>query len=289
MRKPPLIGYVHIPKTGGTTMKFVLRNSFGWRHCDVLTLRPDRIFSDEELRFARRLYPGLRSIAGHHLKPHAGSLCDAIDYFTLLRDPVTRCASHFQQQLRRGSRVKNWTRVDAGTPKLRYSLEEFLEHEGNHQTQRIAGRVDLDQALEELRGKYFAVGLTEDFAQSLRVFARLCPYELDLRYSARKVAPDDTVKKALLDDRDTRELIAQANAVDQQLYDYVRETLFPAQLAKAGFDGSADQHEPLGGYARRYTLRYVASRTYRNGVYRQALKLRKRWLRRESVDPGRDC
>ena len=149
--------------------------------------------------------------------------------------------------------------------------------------------MDLDQALEELHGKYFAVGLTEDFARSLRIFERLCPYELDLRYSARKVAPDDTVKKALLDDRDTRQLIAQANAVDQQLYDYVRNILFPAQLAKADLGGSADEHEPLGGYARRYTPRYVASRAYRNGVYRQALKLRKRWLRRESVDPGRDC
>ena len=289
MRKSPLIGFVHIPKTGGTTMKFVLRNSFGWRHCDVLTLRPDRIFSDEELRFVRRFYPGLRSIAGLHIKPYARSISDPIDYFTFLRDPVTRCASHFQQQLRRGSRVKNWTRVDAGTPKLRYSLEEFLEHRGNHQTRRIAGRVDLDQALEELHGKYFAVGLTEDFALSLRIFERLCPYELDLRYSARKVAPDDTVKKALLDDRDTRQLIAQANAVDQQLYDYVRNTLFPAQLAKAGLGGSAEKLEPLGGDARRYTRRYVASRAYRNGVYRQALKLRKRWLRRESVDPDRDC
>ena len=281
MRKSPLIGYVHIPKTGGTTMKFVLRNSFGWRHCDVLTLRPDRVFSDEELRFVRSFYPGLRSIAGLHIKPYAGNLSGPIEYFTFLRDPVARCASHFQQQLGRSSRVKDWTWEDAGTPKLIYSLEEFLEHRGNHQTRRIAGRADLDQALEQLHAKYFAVGLTEDFARSLRAIARLCPYEIDLRYSARKVAPDNAVKRALLENRDTRELIVQANAVDQQLYDYVKNTLFPAQLEKAGLGDSSDGRETLGGYTRRYTPRYIASRSYRNAVYRQALKLRKRRLRRE--------
>lgn len=268
-------------------MKFVLRNSFGWKHCDVLTLSADRVFCDDELRFARKFYPDLWSIAGLHIKPYAGRLSESIDYFTFMRDPVTRCASHYEQHLRRDStRVRSWTRPDAGQPKRHDSLEAFVERTANLQTRRIAGRADLDHALEELHKRYFFVGLTGDFARSLLTFSRLCPYEIDLRHSPRKVAPDDSVKQALLADPAKRKLLAEANAVDQQLYDYVKNTLYPAQLAKAGLDGvgAAGVDETQGGYTRRAPPRYVASRAWRNGVYRQALKLRKLRLGRASVD-----
>ena len=31
----PLLVFVHINKTAGTTLRFILRSSYGARHCDV--------------------------------------------------------------------------------------------------------------------------------------------------------------------------------------------------------------------------------------------------------------
>ena len=89
-----LIAYVHVMKTGGQTMCDILRQSFPGRHCD---LQARGVATAEDLRFARRFYPGLLSVAGHGVVPlgDLAAACDSIRYFVFLRDPVERCVSHY--------------------------------------------------------------------------------------------------------------------------------------------------------------------------------------------------
>ena len=53
--KRPILGFVHIPKTAGTTLKFILRNSTFCRHCDLQTTVRHGTFRDEDYRFMRKV------------------------------------------------------------------------------------------------------------------------------------------------------------------------------------------------------------------------------------------
>ena len=264
-----MIGFVHINKTAGSSVKFVLRNSFGIRHCDVVTTNPDGVFSDDELRFARRLYPGLRSISGHPLRHPSGHLRGDLVYFTFVRDPLRRAASQFQQIQRGDWRRRRKYREAGGHRKP--SLEEFAASVRwrNLQTRRIAGVQDFERARAEIERHYFFVGLTERFDESMRVLLQLCPYPLDARYRRLKVAPDNVVARRILEDPGSRRLLEQANRVDAELYAWVRDVFHPTQRERAG---TLTQPAPVE--ISETPWRYRICRAYNNVVYKQAVKLR---------------
>ena len=81
----------------------------------------------------------------------------------------------------------------------------------------------------------------------------------------------------------------EANEADQELYEYVRDGLYPAQLAKAALDdvpvgGDSQSRAPL-------PFRYRLSRAYNNGVYKPLVKFRRRLSQKtlpvESANPLR--
>jgi len=86
----PVIAFVHIQKTAGTTTKFILRNSFGSRHSDVNPVDPtrDKPFESADLDFALTVIPGLRSISGHQIIEPTRHLAGRVMPYTMLRDPV---------------------------------------------------------------------------------------------------------------------------------------------------------------------------------------------------------
>jgi hypothetical protein len=259
----PVVAFVHIQKTAGTSMKFILKHSFGLSHCDVNPLNPapGSPFARADLDFVRRVYPGLRSISGHEIVEPTRHLGDAVMPYTMLRDPVARMISHFQDKNVRG--------------RAALALDDFLADPAQHdfQVRKIAGGPDLEKAKRLLEARYFFVGLTERFAASLRLFAAVCPYPVDLRYRRQNKAGDDRISRRLRDDEDAMARIRAANRLDEALYDYVAKTLLPARLATAG---GADER-PLPSYERTLPpLRFVLSRVYHRGVYRTALKRARR-------------
>lgn len=261
----PLVAFVHIQKTAGTSLKFILKHSFGVAHCDVSPLdpAPGRVFAAADLAFVRRIYPWLRSISGHEIAEPTRHLAGAVLPYTMLRDPVDRMISHYQDKIVRG--------------RARLAVDEFLDDRSQHdfQVRKIAGGPDLEQAKALLRDRYFFVGLSERFAESLRLFARVCPYPLDLRYRRQNRARDDAISRRLRDDAELMRRIRAANRLDGELYRWVAETLMPARLAAAGEPAAA----PLPEWrSRRPPLRFVLSRAYHRGVYRSALKRARRRL-----------
>ena len=254
-----MIGFVHIPKTAGSTVKFILRNSFCLRHCDVRSQNSDRVFTAPELQLVRLVYPNLVSISGHSLVNPATHL-SGIRLFTVLRDPVERVASAYQHHAR-GRRRKR-----LGFAQM--TLEEYVHHRKvfNRQTRQIAGTVDLERAKTELRSNYFAVLLLERFQESVSVMARLSPYPIDTHYTRKNTAPDNAFKKQILADAACRRLIEDANAVDRELYDWVVRELYPEQLARARQAGELPAVGGEGG-----ALRARLSRTYNNVFYRSLL------------------
>jgi hypothetical protein len=224
-----LLAYVHVMKTGGQTMCDILRQSFPGRHCD---LQAKGAATSDDLRFARRFYPRLKSIAGHGIVPlgDLASACDSIRYFMFLRDPVERCVSHYQYR-----RNKDETS----------GFEPWLAKHANYQTRFLCRThetgeswpavADADRAIEAIDRKVGFVGLQERFDESLVLLARwVDDPAFDVAYRARNVASASSIRKQILGDPSMVEMIRAHHVEDEKVYRHVRDVVYPRQLALYG-------------------------------------------------------
>jgi hypothetical protein len=263
----PILGFVHIPKTAGTTLKFILRNSTFLRHCDLQPLVRDDVFTDADFGFMQKIFFfGLHTISGHSLIHPTAHLSAPVRYFTFVREPLQRCLSHYQQ-------------IKRGRQKLGrdLSFEDYMQIKDvhDHQVRRIAGQPDVERAKHELATRYMFVGLTERFAESLLVFQRLCLYRINPAHRRLHVTKDNTARSEVLDNPESRRLLEQGNQLDLQLYQYVRDELYPALREKAGLsDREVDEAKFVSNS---YPLRYKVTRGYNNAVYKPLVRLRQ-WL-----------
>jgi Galactose-3-O-sulfotransferase len=223
-----LLVFVHINKTAGTTLRYILRSSYGARHCDVEPWHgawSDPPFSSEDLQRVRKLYPRLASIAGHRISGYVDLEEAGTDfrYLTFLREPVALCASRFQYQL-------------DYRKKQNLVFEEWIEKDWvrDAQTQRIGGTTDANDAIAVVRRKEMFVGLTERFDESIVLLQALRAPDLDIAYAPVNVAKSSDVAKRLLADATTRRMIVDANRADLELYEHVVREIYPAQQRDYG-------------------------------------------------------
>ena len=239
-----MYAFVHIERTGGSTVISILRRSFGTGHCDIrLPLarrsndRPQhqldhRVPVDAEvLRRVRRVYPNLKGIAGHNVKPY-GDLCVSnpeIRFFTFLRDPAARLRSHFL----------NARLADHGPQEFDRWITATWVH--NWQTKMIAGEPNAQKAIELLCTCVEFVGLTEQFDESVLLLGQWLQ-EPRFRPTYRRInqlRDKHPLHEVARLQRDTRYLdsdpartrIQEALCEDQKVYDFVATTIFPRQLA----------------------------------------------------------
>jgi hypothetical protein len=264
MPAKPLTGFVHINKTGGTTIKFILRNSTWFRHCDLQTLCHNAVADRRDIDFAQKIFFfGFNSIAGHSLQPWVDDLPAELTYFTMLRDPLQRCLSHYQHVKR--ARMKSGRDI---------TFEEFMCNENytDRQVRHIAGTADIEKAKQLLKNRFFFVGLMERFDESMLILEKLFPYPLRLHYQPRHVAKDNTAKQEVLDNPASRELLHRGNQLDIELYSFVRDELYLAYRERAGI---AAHEASLPLQPSGYPLRYKMTRFFNQAIYRNAHKLRR--------------
>jgi hypothetical protein len=262
------LAFIHVQRTGGTTVKWMLRSSFGMRHCDVESWRSvDTPVSASDLIRLHRFYPVLKSIAGHQVVPHSDltAICPRIQYFIFLRDPVKRLASYHQLNVQ----IRPRTHI----------LEDWLRQDDirDGQTRQITGTVDVDSAIRMIHDKGIFVGLTECFDESLLLLKSLLVNDLNIAYVRKNVASDNSLAKRTLADDRTRQMIVDATRADRELYDYVKRELYPSYRREYG--SSLDQdlarlRQNRHGYNSRNV---VLNRLQRNLVYKPALHLYRLW------------
>jgi Galactose-3-O-sulfotransferase len=263
-----LLVFVHINKTAGTTLRYILRSSYGARHCDVEPWHgawSDPPFSSEDLQRVRKLYPRLASIAGHRISGYVDLEEAGTDfrYLTFLREPVALCASRFQYQL-------------DYRKKQDLVFEEWIEKDWvrDAQTQRIGGTTDANDAIAVIRRKEMFVGLTERFDESIVLLQALRAPDLDIAYAPVNVAKSSDVAKQLLADATTRRMIEDANRADLELYEHVVNESYPAQQRDygSGLAGAvaAFREGTQRGYDRRNLALYGLKQ---RGVLKPAIRL----------------
>lgn len=278
-----MYAFVHIDKTGGRTVRAILRNSLGTGHCEIRTpyaRRPpdpnDRsvYVTGDDLRKVRRIYRNLRGIAGHNVMPYSDLevACPGIRYFTWLRDPVARYLSHYK------NKARSYTRED---------FDRWTSAEWTHdfQAKTLAGAARPQEAIDLMASKVGFVGLTEYFDESLLMLRQWLAEpafrpeyqpvnQLAVKSRTRDVARAHTDTR-YLDDPAARARLREINAIDQRVYDFARHEMFERQRQAYIGDLAADV-TALRERNRQLTdwSEPLSSRLLRNWVYKPALALR---------------
>jgi hypothetical protein len=264
-----MLVFIHLNKTGGRTVRYVLRSSYGTRHCEV---EPDglwqaRPFATPDLQWIRKFYPELASIAGHRITGYTDLHEPETEfkYFTLLRDPLNVCASRWQHHVDR--------------KKGKRTFEQWIEGERatNPQTRQIAGSASAEDAIRIIETKGIFVGLMERFDESLVLLKALRAGDLDIAYAPVNVARQRTIAEELLADHRKRQTIIAANKADFELYEYAKSHLYPALQREYGGSLNHAVAEYRGRAGDGFNQRNLAaSRLKQYAVYRPLTRLRAR-------------
>lgn len=230
-----MYAFIHIPKTAGTTLRFLFRQAFSGRHCDIKMPAHRRAenpwLEARDMRIVNMVYPNLAGICGHRVNcfTDLDERYPDIKYFTVLRDPLKRFISNFHHKYR--------GRMDECTPE---ALQAYAEDpaQRNIQTRWICGEEDAEKAIQMMETKIGMVMLTERFDESLLLLKHwLNAPEFEINYIARNLA-HARAPLPYFDDPQLLKIIEDANAHDLEVYRYVVEKRFPQQLEAygAGFE-----------------------------------------------------
>jgi hypothetical protein len=246
-----MYAFVHVEKTGGTTMLSILRRSFGSRHCDIRLplarrkkLAPDQrsVITAADLTRVSKIYRNIAGISGHSVKAYSDleQACPDIRYMTILRDPVARFRSHF---------------LNRGLAHTRKDFEAWISSSWTHnwQTKMIAGEANANKAIDLLASRFGFVGFTEKFDESLVLLGDwFGPGSYRPVYRAKnrlqeKRRPRDIAREqydmSYLDSPATIERIRAANADDERLVEFARREIYAAQVARHQGDLAAEVAE----------------------------------------------
>lgn len=208
--------FIHIPKSGGTTLSSIIRANLGpldIQDHESLGGRPQRL---EDLSSHQKAH--VRGVMGHYYYGVHEHFPDRIyRYFTMLRRPIERVVSSY-------SFLRNYPGYE---PVRDMTITQFVDSypEANDlQTRMLAGlhdcdergwyRSHLDKALANME-TFSGVGVTERFAESVLLIGEELGWT-DLNYTVENVTPNRLSVAAL--SADDVEYIRAANRLDEILY-----------------------------------------------------------------------
>jgi hypothetical protein len=227
----PTIIFLHIGRTAGTTLNYVLDGQYPRRR--IYQVDSHRLsesiaeFRDlpADRRRAMRVLRGHVSFGIHEAIPGPST------YITLLRDPIERIISHYQYVRERPHRLS--ARVIDEEMTLEDYVRSGISVELNDwQTRVLAGATEspfgatgremLDQALANVDEHFSVVGLSERFEEAVvmlkRSFGWRRAYYTKLNATRERPSRSDVPDGAL-------RAIQELNALDIELYERARSRL----------------------------------------------------------------
>ena len=248
---PPLLVFLHIPKTAGTTMRRILARQYGPAAVRILDESRDpqavRRFADLPEREGLRV----RAVAGHMGYGLHELVARPVRYLVFLRDPVERIVSHYYYVMRTPDhRFHDDANALGLGDFVRKLPESELVNDGQVKwltREAVTGRSlagDADPL--EVASRHLStavVGLAERFDESLLLM------QSDLRwktpYYVKENVTRDRPRGAALS-ADDRRTIEEANARDLELY---------REAARAFDDRVARRGEAFPAHVRRFRAR----------------------------------
>ncbi len=238
-----MLAFVHVAKTGGRTIESMLRSSFGANYCDAASMKPKPCgdygtvkftipkYTPDDLRFIKSIMPGMKSIGGHHvaLWSDVEDVFPDTKYFLFLREPLKRGASHYQFHVNNDDYTNKFGFKN-------FSWDKWVEWEThhNHQLKMLSPDVEVEQAIKLIDSKNVFVGLMEHFDESLVMMKKLLCPELNIAYTRKNSAQNNSLAKSLLENKKSCDQIREMYADEFPLYEYVKNELFPGYRKEYG-------------------------------------------------------
>jgi hypothetical protein len=222
--------FLHLPKTGGVTLRRTLRWKYAPEMLNLETLtKPAKSLADVPLSERR----SARVLTGHlHYGVHE-YIPQRCEYITLLREPIARVVSYYYYILghprhwRHGEMVRSGMSLDEFA---RTSPERGVE---NDQTRMLSGRGagELDagrlgrEALDEAKRnleRFLVVGVTERFDESFILIRRALGWKFPLYVTANVATSAKPASETAL------QSIRERNQLDLELYEFAHGLLSAA-------------------------------------------------------------
>jgi len=238
--------FIHIPKTGGTTINCAINNT-QWQTV------PD-------FNYRHIIYETKRSNSGDIFNPVNYSKYENYNIFMILRHPVDRLISEyyfinkrteFMSELK--SVPKNFESYIANKQTQNYMVG-FLLGKKMFDTDLVT-KDDLELVINTIRNLNIKVGIFEEFEKSLYYFSKSTNIKWPKKIDIKRI----TLNRPTLDEVSSEHisLIEKHNALDLQLYNYCLD-VFKKETAEysntKNFQFKGDKYNYVIKYTQRFNL-----------------------------------
>ena len=233
--------FIHIPKTGGSTLHSVINRNY--RSRSLLNVKNDR----EAEKIAELNVNNLKKIQvvkGHMAFGHHKHFPNPKDftYITMLRDPVKRIISNYYFIL---SRPQHYLHHELSSNN--YSLKDYVQsgivnNTENAQVRLLGnciyvphGKIDrtmLEQAKKNIKTHFYLASVNQFFDETILFLKE--EFQWKFSFYVRQNVTGHGVKPSDLD-QDTLATIKAYNSLDMELYDLVKED-FKSRIESKGSD-----------------------------------------------------
>lgn len=233
----PVLYYVHVPKTAGTTMRIIFLWLYWWNQ--ILWAKGKDYLAEKAQNMSANDLANIRLVAGHStFGMHEALPFPNFQYFTILREPVSRVLSQYYY-LRRQPKHRLYDVVNRYDLSLKTILEENYLNP-NVQTFWMTGAdkqyfrgghyyPEIVEMAKQNIDQYFGfVGLNEYFNESLILLKQQMGWHRYPIYAQKNVTKSR--KRQDEESPETLDAIRRYNQMDLELYDYVA-TKFHERLA----------------------------------------------------------
>lgn len=208
MSEKEVLIFMHIPKTGGTTLRRIIDKQY----------KPNEIYRTYKNVVkpqGKMTDQNIRCIQGHDYFGIHKQINKPYKYVTMLRDPVERVISNYYYSRQF---IENCP-----------SFEEFIKQNRNMQTLFATGEhpANLEEAKRNL-STFAVVGITEIFFKSVYLIGKECGWENISYY--KKLNVNDNRPKRNEVPKKILNLIIEMNQLDIELYNWAKENFMKKRI-----------------------------------------------------------
>jgi Galactose-3-O-sulfotransferase len=227
----PIQIFLHIPRTGGTTLSGVLKWEFRRDFDRVILRAPDETIEQFQSRLAQTIPPPLVVIGHFPFGIHEHLARESI-YFTILRHPVARVLSEYRWIIRdrlhplherfEGREQDGLAEYGSSNDTSRYVENVQVRYAAGVPWSADVARRDLDTAKKSIERQFAVAGTTERFDETFLLMRRLLGWRTPVWVTRNESAAET---RRISASTEVVDAIRERNELDLELYQFVARGL----------------------------------------------------------------